>query len=557
MTILLLKTRIIYLMKIIFFLFLNLLGIAYAQTYEYLDINQVKARVNSGGDLHWDPATGNPGYECPKGSNRNWGGTASLWLGGLDAGGQLHLSAQTYHQSGVDYWPGPLTTNGATTNSTTVGQYNRVWKINKSEIDTFLINIANGNVQNGTYTIPNSILNWPGNGDVTQNQDLILAPFADVNGDQYYDPSSGDYPLIKGDQAIFTIYNDVYLPHGSGGDAFGVEVHLMAYAYGPCSITTGNSFLNYTTFYNYKIINRSSFSYIIYSALFNDSYFGVTEYVGCDVMDDYGYNYNNSSTKNPAIGVAILRSPYNTNNGIDDDDDGIIDELFEEIGMTNFMYYNNSFPGIPLSQSDPITANDYYQYLRSSWKDGTPLTCGANGYGGSVATNFAYPGNSQTTGPCVPGNWAENGTGSDKRFVMSSGDFTLFPGSITELEYAYITAFDSITNDPLGKLDSDVQNLHAIYNTTLNQCMNTDLKESYSQTNIILSPNPTKGILNIKSDLKKNFKIEVIDVFGKVLLSEECKNFDTSLNVTSLPQGIYFLKLISENINTTRKFIKE
>ncbi len=31
------------------------ISIANAQTFEYLDINQVKARVNSGGDLHFDP----------------------------------------------------------------------------------------------------------------------------------------------------------------------------------------------------------------------------------------------------------------------------------------------------------------------------------------------------------------------------------------------------------------------------------------------------------------------------------------------------------------------
>ena len=124
------------------------ISIANAQTFEYLDINQVKARVNSGGDLHWDPTTGYSGYECPKGSNKIWGAPASLWLGGIDIGGQLKLAAQTHHQGEVDYWPGPLTTSSATTNSTTVNQYNRIWKLNKTDIDDFLTNLANGNVQN-------------------------------------------------------------------------------------------------------------------------------------------------------------------------------------------------------------------------------------------------------------------------------------------------------------------------------------------------------------------------------------------------------------------------
>lgn len=178
-------------------------GLAQAQTFDYLDINQVKARVNSGGDLHFDPAGGSGGYECPIGSGKNYGGPTSLWIGGIDAVGQLKLAGQTYHQSGVDYYSGPLSTLDASTTATTVAQYNKVWKINKSDIDAFLVNVANGNLQNGTYTIPNSILNWPGNGDITQNQDALLAPFVDVNGDNFYSPTAGDYPLIKGDQAIF------------------------------------------------------------------------------------------------------------------------------------------------------------------------------------------------------------------------------------------------------------------------------------------------------------------------------------------------------------------
>ena len=304
-----------------------------SQTFEYLDINQVKARVNSGGDLHWDPATGNSGYECPKGSSRNWGGPASIWMGGFDPGQLMHFAGQTYHINGVDYWPGPLTISDATTNSTTVNQYNRVWKLNKTDIDNFITNYANGNVQNGTFIPAPDLLSWPGNGDISQNYDASLAPYVDVDADAIYNPMAGDYPLIKGDQAIFTIFNDNFSLHQSSGSlSIKAEVHLMAYAYGTCNIVTSNSFLNNTTFYNYKIINRSSsVLYNFQSGLFNDSNIGngisaPNEYVGCDVKDNYGYTYNMSAPNYPAIGVVQLKSPVNTTNAIDDDNDGIIDE---------------------------------------------------------------------------------------------------------------------------------------------------------------------------------------------------------------------------------------
>jgi len=540
-------------------------SLAQSQTFEYLDINQVKARVNSGGDLHWDPTTATSGYECPKGSGKTWGGPASIWFGGLDLGGNLKLSAQTYHQSGVDYWPGPLTTSSATTNSTTVNQYNLIWKINKSDIDDFLNNFANGNVQSGAYTIPNSIINWPGNGDISQNYDAQLAPYMDVDGDAIYNPMAGDYPLIKGDQAIYTTFNDNYLSHqSSGGVAIGTEIRLMAYAYGPCSITSNNSYLNYTTFYNFKIINRSSNILLnTYTSLFNDFDLGsyMDDYVGCDVADHYAYSYNGSSSpaNEPAIGIVQLKGPINSTNSIDDDGDGMIDEPLDQMSMTNFMYFNNSFPGVPLSQTDPSNATQYYQYMTGYWKDGTPLTCGGNGYGGSTSTQYAYSGNTYTNGTCGSTNWTESGSGSDKKMVMGSGPYTLQPGAVNELEYAYIISFDSITNNPLGKLDVAVQNLHSIYNTTLNQCLTTSIKEQKNQNEFTISPNPTNAILKVSCSLRvNNFKIVITDALGKILISEDYKELNqTSINVGNLSSGIYFIKIISGENTSTKKFIKE
>ncbi|MBI3517798.1 MAG: T9SS type A sorting domain-containing protein [Bacteroidetes bacterium] len=533
-----------------------------SQTFEYLDINQVKARVNSGGDLHWDPATGNSAYECPKGSSKTWGGPASLWIGGLDAGNQLHLAAQTYHQSGTDFWPGPLSTNNATTNSVTVNQYNRVWKLNKSDIDDFITNYANGNVQNGSYTPVADLLSWPGNGDMSQNQDVLLAPFMDANADDVYSPMDGDYPIIKGDQAIFTIFNDNYLPHqNTGAPAIGLEIRLMAYAYAPTNtLVTGNPSLNYTTFYNYAIINRSPNTlYNAQISLFNDSDIGnyMDDYVGCNVTNAYAYTYNNITstvTNQPAIGIKQTMGPVNTTNAIDDNHDGMIDEPGEQMGMTNFMYFSNSFPGVPLQISDPNSATDYFQYMNSIWKDGTPLTCGGNGYGGNITSNYAYPANSFTTGPCGVAPWSEGDAGSDKKFVMSSGQTVLLPGSFTEVEYAYITAFDSITNDPLSALSSAMNALRTMQNSSV-----TGIKEQPLDNSFTLSPNPTNGILNISSSLKTTgFKIEVIDALGKVLISEDHKDISqTSIHVENLSSGIYFVKLVSGENTTTKKFIKE
>lgn len=536
-------------------------SLAHAQTFEYLDINQVKARVNSGGDLHWDPTTANSGYECPKGSGKTWGGAANLWVGGLDTGGQLKLSAQTYRQGGGDFWPGPLDVATASTNSATVNQYNRVWKLNKTDIDDFITNFANGNVQNGSFIPAADLLSWPGNGDIAQNFDSQLAPYMDVDADAIYNPMAGDYPLIKGDQAIYTIFNDSYLPHASGGAAIGLEIRLMAYAYGTGSLVTNNPFLNYITFYNYTVINRSSFSlYNTKIGLFNDSDIGnyMNDFVGCDAIDSYAYTYNaptSTVTNEPAIGIIQTKGPINTADGIDNDNDGIIDESFENMNMTNFMYFNNSFPGVPLTQTDPSNAAEYFQYMNSYWKDGTSLTCGGNGYGGSIPINYAYPANTYTTGPCGATPWSEGTSGSDKKFVISSGPSTIQPGAVNEIEYVYIASFDSITNNPLHNLDSVVNALRMMNSNGV-----TGIKKQAINNVFTISPNPTNALLTINSGkvINGNVKIEVIDALGKVLISEDYKELNqTSINVSDLSSGIYFVKISSGDTATTKKFIKE
>ena len=54
--------------------------------------------------------------------------------------------------------------------------------------------------------IPESIRDWPANGNSAQDQ--FLAPFFDQNGNGYYEPEQGDYPdyNITGDNDEAELY---------------------------------------------------------------------------------------------------------------------------------------------------------------------------------------------------------------------------------------------------------------------------------------------------------------------------------------------------------------
>ena len=54
-----------------------------------LNINQVRARILSAGDLWWDPIGQTPYYEVPKGSKRNSLYCGAIWIGGYDQNNQL------------------------------------------------------------------------------------------------------------------------------------------------------------------------------------------------------------------------------------------------------------------------------------------------------------------------------------------------------------------------------------------------------------------------------------------------------------------------------------
>src|ERR1700741_3864507 len=58
-----------------------------------IDINNVKARLMTGGDMWWNLGTQVAEYEVPKGSGKSSQFAASCWIGGVDVQGVLKVAA--------------------------------------------------------------------------------------------------------------------------------------------------------------------------------------------------------------------------------------------------------------------------------------------------------------------------------------------------------------------------------------------------------------------------------------------------------------------------------
>jgi hypothetical protein len=566
-----------------------------------LDINNVCAIILDNADAHWDYSASVSGYSVPKQKNTKPLFASAFWLGGY-GNNALHTAAMTYRQNGVDFWPGPLDTTTAKTDTATSYAYNKIWKVNRYDIANFIYNYNAGNVQNGSFIPDANILTWPATG--TGNYAHKMAPFIDVNNNGIYDPMhDGDYPAIKGDQMLWHVFNDNFSAHGeTGGLPFGVEVHASAYAFTCPGITDSNMVLNNTTFYNYKIFNRSQNKYdSCFVSAWMDADLGnyQDDYVGCDVMNNFGYIYNGDNYDQdvggnigyhdqlPAFACNVLNGPLaNINDSKDNNNNGIIDEPNEKCLQGGFNSYNNS--GDPLD-GNPQGYNQYYNLMASKWKNGTTMTYGNQGLTtGGTSCKFLYPGNSDPYGigiggsianPITPtGNYGTTGwtekqainAPGDRRFMTNIGPFTMQPGGVYDIDWALVFSQDTTScldsnTCILSRMVQDNKRVkHWFDNNSFPSCLNlvgVGVKQNTSpQLDVKLYPNPANNNMYLEFGVsQKNVTIEIYDMLGKLVhgfqYNDESKYAVVPVN--DLQSGIYIIKVKSNEGYTVKKFIKE
>jgi len=463
--------------------------------------------------------------------------------------------------------------------------YDHIWKVSYTDINTFITQFNLGNVPI-SYTPTPDIVNWPAHG--TGNKAKNLAPFVDVNGDGIYNWQQGDYPKIKGDQTLYFIFNDILGNHQeSGGLPLGVEIHCMAYAYGCPNVINGRNELAYTTFYDYKIYNRSNNNYHdMYVSHWSDADLGnyVDDYISSSVHDNLGFIYNSDADDQngsgaagyelfpPACGRTILKGPLATSGDlIDNDNDSIIDEPGERCLLNVFDYYNNNIGSFPIATTNPSSPYHIHNYMRGYWKDNTSFTCGGTAYGGTTPTKFVYPWMNYQNNPCTT-NWTELSAGNlpgDRRYIVSSGPFNLPSKGQTEFEVALVWSVDSAATSNMNiasanKLIQDARKVRSFYSGAIPNCLqkiNIGKKENESINHLIgLYPNPAQSYLQISSDVELGkCAYSIMDVTGRTIKTGHLRDLSQStININELNAGIYFLNLnFDSNQLAVKKFVKQ
>lgn len=566
-------------------------------------------KILTNGLLFNDFGNGLPGYEVPAGYGNHAIYNAALWISGLDNEDNLRTTAITYceqYTNGFcEFFPGPLTTDGtASTNAEVFAEYNRIWSVSRHQVEIhadYYTCLNDPDCDTETefpegYAIPTQILAWPAHGDTALDQPYNLAPFVDVDGDGVYQPESGDYPSFTGDEAVYIISNDKGGVHeNSGGTPFGIEVHTMIYYY-----LDPHPALSRTVYVHQDIINRSTDNFHdVYLGIFNDFDLGnpFDDYIGTDVENSYVYVYNGdafdeSSPSGPGYGddlgmmaCKILAGPYKDPNGMDDVgpfvgeeygnytkgwNDGIVDN--ERLGLSGSINTNNDGGNM----GNPETSPGFYNCLKSTWKNGVPVTFGGSGYfpadSSLPAAKYVFPGTSDpyfmgTEGvdPNYPheGGWTEGNSQmppGDRKILAASGPFSLNAGQKQSIDYVYVFArhSDDPTSD-LHDLLTEYVNIAANQVDTLPVGVITSVKNVHpEQIGFGIYPNPAANEIAIAiSGNEKGTTYRIFDILGSQVKTGKLKGEQTTVNISGLERGLYLVNVEVGNTMSTQKLIIE
>lgn len=555
-----------------------------------LNVNNISTTVYPLGYLAYDGSQTN---FFVNGTNRS-----TLFANGLWIGSGEHTAIRQFGTSGDDFQVGPLTDDGQPLGD---DRYNRVWAVSREMIDYHLAHYGEPG-----YEPAESIRTWPAEDDNVGHE---MAPYYDANHDGHYNPLDGDYPLIRGDRAMFSIFNDAGTHGESGGQALGVEVHCMTYAFRE---PQDNALWN-TVFVHYDIFNRSSNTYEdTYIGMWSDFDIGYAydDYVGCDVAMGMYYAYNGQESDvpgagsfygygvPPAQGCVILAGPWQQADGLDNASinsdswhffpgntmnnqaingfgfgNGIVDD--ERMGMTNFTYYENSYNSI---NGAPTEAIHYYNYLHSLWMNGQHVRYGGNGATVSVSDidcSFMFPGNSDpwhwgTDGidpDIYPNGWDEasafNAPG-DRRGLGSCGPFTFQSSSTAttchQLDVAYVTAWGQTgVNQSVESLRTYAFSIRQQFSSCttssgrpfIYQPLVTGIESPDNKPALQAYPNPTTGTLTISLSDEEPCEVELYDMMGRKILSQRISGSAT-FELYDLPRGVYMLR----TANGAKRIIK-
>jgi len=520
-----------------------------AQSSAQFDLNNIECSVSPNGGLFQDDNYWGD-FKIKNAQDKAVLFAGHLWLAGF-INDTLRTAVQEYQlyndpdYSQTDFRFGPIADDYSSVDYQNT--YGKVWKMSKSMIDHHI-----QHSQDQGYSPLTEILEWPAHGDTSNGEAWLLAPFADLNGNKVYEPLTGEYPIIRGDQSLYCIFNDEarYNPR-SDINPLGVEVHLELYGFDPTAIVLAEN----AVFLNYKIINRSNQDIdSLYAGQWYDSDLGFSfdDICGSDSSLALSYTYNADSLDEgifgfgfnpPAVGFSMLQG-----------------------SVAGAMYYNNigNFMG-PIETTDPQNQYHWYNYLNNRWQNGNPLRLEnpsglydpANGDGyepisNNPVTNWAFE--DSRNWYCSP---LET---TDKRQLLNHAMVKLESGDSLCFDLMINYARDFMDMNPwaaVSKLKFEQQSLATFWSNQNYRCQTgpiLSLDKTNASLNLKVYPNPVQNVVKLDWENSTELNYQLLNGQGQVILEGQLSSSKQQIELYGLSQGVYFL--LVENAQGLTQSIK-
>ena len=485
-----------------------------------LDANNISAWYRTNGSFNRDPATGNAGFEWPKGTGKYARYASGIWMGCTSGSDTLTAVAEYSY----DYKPGYVDNSGLPQ-----GTDDPLYRI---------YSITRGNTTDPDY------LAWPAN----------QGAYVNSNGTPYF----------LGTQTMFYCYTDANPHESSASSIASLKAQILQTNWCYTNVNLGD-----VQFIEYRIINRSGIPWVnTYLALWTDDDLGnaTDDAIGCDTLRNLGYTYNVTNNDPqygeapPAVGSKLLRSPviYTGNNNDTvkyynpPGSQNLITKIgYKFIGMNIFNTYNNVTP----PPGDPQDNTETYRFLSGYWRTGESWVNPSNGQ----TTKKAYSGD-----PVTGTGWNMSG-GNDRRYAQSFGPFNMNPNDTQSVIVAQVIAKGSSNLNSITQLRSLSDYIQNIYNENFQSVLAVNNISAEIPASFSLSqnyPNPFNPVTNLEFGISNLgfVSLKVYDALGKEVktLVNEMKSpgiYRVDFDGSGLSSGIYFYKLSTGSFSETKRMI--
>jgi len=512
---------------------------------------------------------------------------AGLWIGGLDPGGNLKISAAAVDSESEesDFQPGPLDAEtGMPYVSFPENYFNFIWKVTGEEIMAFLEDFHDNHALDNP--VPAAIMNWPGNGNPyfqmwpgvapgLPKTQQGWAPFYDSDLNGYYDPMKGDFPALEIGYGAFipyemtwTVFNDQTEHPVTNGIPTGLEVQQTAWTMDCDSY----DFLEKTVFVDYTFINRAKEDLdSVFAGIWVDFDIGCAEddYIGTLSENGAFFGYNMDNMDGDVFGDC---GNGQLSYGVKPPVQSVVSLNYTN-GLSAFTYYTDD-PSFPSGMQAPTTDAGFYNYLTGRWRDGTPFTNGGTGYnpGSTNYTMHVFDGN-----PNDPEAWTEIGEQSihGNKFAIGSHELinplygtisTMQPGGVRSWRVAF-TYNRFPTYNHISILNRMIEQDFEFYYDALfssfysnqfcfkpNSGATEEEEESFKPTG--LYPNPATNELHLSFPGTETEEYAIFNTAGQLLYAGDEKKGETyTIELPALPPGLYLLRLRIDGYYVTEKFV--